>query len=239
MPNAIFPQKYRILSGSALKLIAILSMFIDHAAIILSREAAWMLMPFLSFAGREITAYYLMRKIGRLAFPIFCFLIAEGMSHTKNQKQYGLRLLLFALISEIPFNLLVSGQLICGTKQNVYFTLVLGALMIWIFENVKTALPKALCMGATAVLTVFLCTDYSLNGVLLIFLLYLLRNQPAVQAILSYPLLSGGIAAFAAFLPINLYNGKRGFIRSPFWKFFFYAFYPLHILLLVLLQQLI
>ena len=239
MTHSLFPEKYHILSGSALKLIAILSMFIDHAALILARNADWMLVPFLSLAGRGITTYYLMRKIGRLAFPIFCFLIAEGMAHTHNQKRYALRLLFFALVSEIPFNLLISGQFFCSTSQNVYFTLLLGAVMIWIHENSKTSLSKALCMGTVAILTISLRTDYSLNGVLLILLMYLLRNQPAVQAILSYPLLSGGIFAFAAFLPINLYNGKRGFVQTPFWKFFFYAFYPLHILLLVLIGKLI
>ena len=94
-------------------------------------------------------------------------------------------------------------------------------------------------MLAIATISTYLKADYELFGVLLVFIIYILRNHPAAQAILSYPLLNIGPAALMAFIPINLYNGKRGFIKAPVLKLFFYAFYPLHLLILVGIRYLI
>lgn len=232
MQKSILPAKFHIFSGSVLKLIAVISMLIDHFAHIFCRTFSLNDLVFFSIAGADITPYYIMRKIGRLALPLFCFLIAEGFFHTRDKKRYGLRLLIFALISEIPFNLLRNATLFYPMKQNIFFTLFLGFLIMYIFENMKDEFKKAVLMFFVLALAHLLRVDYGFSGVLLIFVIYLLRQHPAPQMLVSYPLLSGGWAALAAFIPINMYNGKRGFIKSRALKYAFYFFYPLHILIL-------
>lgn len=224
-------RNYRCLSGSMLKLIAVLCMLIDHTAAILVGVLPGLAAPF-AFGSQVVSLYWIMRKVGRLAFPIFCFLIAEGYQHTRSKGKYALNLLLFALISEIPFDLMNGAVLELGT-QNVFFTLFLGLALIHLFEGRDGQLPKFLLMAAVCIPAHFFGADYGLAGVLLVFVLYLLRRHPAAQALVAYPLLSGGIAAAVAFIPINLYNGQRGFIKTPALKFLFYAFYPLHLLILV------
>ena len=233
MEKRISPDRFKILSGSMLKLIAIITMLIDHAALVLAPQIPLLTVPFVTIAAKEISLYFLMRKIGRLAFPIFCFLVTEGFAHTKNKKRYAISLLLFALISEIPFNMLNGGQMMNLKTQNIFFTLFLGVMMLTVFEYVRKELFRAILFIGIGIIAVLVKSDYGLKGVLLILLMYLLKNRPAVQAVLSYPLLSGGVAAFAAFVPINMYNGQRGFIKSPVMKYAFYLFYPVHIVLLI------
>lgn len=238
MHSTLLPVKCRMLSGSLLKTIAIISMAIDHAAYILYPVVGVLREPF-TVAGKALTLYWIMRKIGRLAFPIFCFLIAEGYLHTRNKKQYSLRLLLFAAVSEIPFNLMCGGDYLYQDGQNVFFTLFLGLLLIHIFATVTTDWKKYLAMAAVGVIAVLLKADYGLYGALLVFMFYILREHPVAQPFFAYPLLSGEICAVAACIPINMYNGERGFIKTPLLKIAFYAFYPLHILLLVGIRYLL
>ena len=221
-----------------LKMLAIICMVIDHSAAILYPVIDAMRFPF-SIGGKVITLYWIMRKIGRLAFPIFCFLIAEGFHHTRSKKKYAIRLLIFAFISEVPFDLMRRGSFFDLSGQNVYFTLLLGLALIYAYESINGQFKTFCVMALIAATATLLRTDYGLAGVILVFVIYLFRTQPAVQALLSYPLLSGGIAAFAAFLPINLYNDQRGFIKSPGLKFLFYLFYPAHILLLLGIRYLL
>lgn len=229
MIKSISCSKLRCLSGSALKLIAVVSMLIDHSALLLGAELPLLTVPLL---GDKITLCYVMRKIGRLAFPIFCFLISEGLVHTRDRTRYLLRLLCFAAISELPFNILVSGNLFYAGKQNVFFTLLLGALLICISERKQSEGENAVLMIFVLFVSLLVKPDYGMSGVILILLIYCFRTRPALQAVTAYPLLSGGLAAFAAFIPINLYNHQRGFIKSPALKYSFYLFYPLHSLLL-------
>lgn len=239
MQKSIFPDKYRILSGSMLKLIAMIAMLIDHTAFILYSVLPFMNEPFLAIAGKEITLYWIMRKIGRIAFPIFCFLITEGYTHTRNKIKYGLNLLIFAVISEIPFNFQY-GKFFYPQYQNVFFTLFLGLLLIYFFDNTHNQLLKTILMAVVCGVSMKIDCDYGLKGVLLILLIYLLRSNPVPQIILSYPLLSAnGFAPLAAYLPINLYNGERGFIKSSFMKYAFYLFYPAHIGVLVVIRYII
>ncbi len=231
-------KKLKILDGSILKLIAVVTMFIDHFGLIFY-QTNFLNLPFLSFGGKEITLYFIMRKIGRLAFPIFCFLIVEGFVHTKNLKKYLINLSVFAVISEIPFDLMISGNAFYLGKQNIYFTLLLGVLALTVAENIKSDFKKFLILAVLIAATIILKVDYGLNGVLLILLIYALRDKNVLKTVLSFPFLSGGYAAWAAFIPINMYNGKRGFIKGKFLKYFFYAFYPLHIIILLLIKNLI
>ena len=146
---------------------------------------------------------------------------------------------MFALISEVPFNLMCSGKFLYHAGQNVFFTLFLGALSIYFLESVTGCLKKAVLMLAVLVASIYLKADYGAAGVIVIVLIYVLKNQPIVQVFAGYSLFSGGFAAVAAFIPINMYNGQRGFIKSGFLKYAFYLFYPLHMLLLVGVKRLL
>lgn len=156
--------KQRGISGSMVKIVAVITMLIDHAgAVILARliigrgyleslgRGQTALGNWLAENGNLYGSYSLMRSIGRLGFPIFCFLLAEGFQRTRDVKRYGLRLGLFALVSEIPFNLALTGHVTASRYQNVFFTLLLGLLVLCscrFFENCRQSgalrrLPKA------------------------------------------------------------------------------------------------
>ena len=148
-------RRKRGLSGSTIKLIAVAAMLIDHtAAVILARRIiannrglaimdagsgafGWMADRALLYA-----VYRIMRLIGRLGFPIFCFLLAEGFVRTRNVKKYALRLGIFALISEIPFDLALTGRAYNPGYQNVYFTLLLGLCCIWTINLLAQGMEK-------------------------------------------------------------------------------------------------
>ena len=230
-------QKYRILSGSTLKLIAMISMLIDHLAAFVFTKSGFMNEPLLPAVSKGITIYKICRVIGRFAFPIFCFLITEGFIHTHDRKKYGINLLGFALISEIPWNLIHSGKLVY-TSQNVFFTLFLGFAAIWSYETFKEDMPK---LGAALLLlfiaSVLLRSDYGSKGMAFILILYIMREQKILQAFIGSCVLSSPVFIMAAFVPINMYNGERGFIKGKAAKYAFYAFYPLHLLVLYLIRK--
>ena len=131
--SAIIPEKYKVLSGSALKCLALVTMIIDHVGVVLLKNSGIVL---LQTGLGTLTLYTLTRKIGRLACPIYCFLLMEGFLHTQNRRKYGLRLLLFAIISEIPWNLEHTGTLRYAS-QNVFFTLLLGYCCILVYEKYR------------------------------------------------------------------------------------------------------
>jgi len=230
-------KKFKILSGSMLKLIAVISMLVDHTAHVLMNS--------FEFMGIKIygnyTVYYVMRLFGRLAFPIFCFLIVEGFLHTRSVKKYCLRLAVFALVSEIPFNLMLSGKIIDLNHQNVYFTLLFGVVALALYNHLDNHLLKFCAVGAMFAAAGILNTDYGMNGVVLIVLIYILRESPSIQMLVSYFILPsvGRLFSFAAFVPINMYNGERGFIKSKWLKLAFYIFYPVHISVLVAIRFLL
>ena len=232
--SMLFPERLRLFSGSGLKLLAVLAMLIDHCAFCLSPLLS---RPLFTFFGRAPTAYWLMRCFGRIAFPLFCFLLTEGYRHTRNRSRYAMNLLVFALLSELPFNLFQSGSLFFG-RQNVMFTLLLGYLAIWAAEQYRDQLwiQVPLILGLF-LLSLALQADYGWTGFCFILLLYYLGQAPLVQALGCSALLSWPYGVGLAFVPINLYNGKRGFIRGPLWKALFYAFYPVHMILLWLLRK--
>ena len=222
-------EKLRILDGTSLKLIAMISMVFDHVGDMFFPGALWM------------------RMIGRLAMPLFSFCIAEGYAHTKNKQRYLLRMGVFALVSEIPFDLAFEGRVGLG-HQNIMLTFFLSILALMLFDRIRgegkehaagKTLLGILCVCAVAVLALVLRADYTLFAVLAVFLFYVLRNR--------HPLLRCGVgvgflaltrtvgyyrATGLSLIPLLLYNGKRG--RGLKWLF--YAFYPGHMLLLWLLK---
>lgn len=227
----LFPEKWKILSGSMLKLIAVISMLIDHVGAHLAPE----FLTVLQIGSYSLTLQRLMRIIGRLAFPIFAFLLVEGFLHTRNKLRYGLSLFFCALISEIPWDLVHSGHLLYQ-GQNVFFTLLIAYLALCGMYQLKNkpVLPF-LVLLAFAALTLIVQADYGINGYAFILLLYALRKHEVFRPLPSF-LLSRHWAVMAAFVPISLYNGKRGFIKSVGLKYAFYLFYPVHLFVIYLIK---
>ena len=243
MHRSPLPEKHRFLTASSLRLCAILLMFSDHLWASLIPGNDWM------------------TYIGRLAFPIFAFQISEGYVHTSDYKQYAKRLFLFALISEIPFNLFYISSPIFPFHQNVMFTLLLGLMSIRQIDLLRSArgvwqyIRPFLLFLLYLLLSVILFPDYGTRGMLTVVAFYLLRNLPfswILQIIamvllnivgfkglqipfelfgFSFSLVQQGFAVFAL-LPIWCYNGEKG--RSS--KYGSYLFYPLHMLILYFIR---
>mgnify|MGYP003300503268 CR=1 FL=1 len=258
-------------SGYHLKMIALITMLIDHiGAVVLWRlfEASYRItasMQMSDYLGDKIivwfsqnqelmyTIYEYMRLIGRMAFPIYCFLLVEGFLHTRNVGKYAFRLFLFALLSEIPFDFALEGTFWSPTYNNVFFTLLLGLLCInclnWLerlFQKwqekkwdkfigncIKAFLFFVVIAGMGVIAEDILMTDYGMAGVVAIAIIWLFRSQKVVgfsSSILSLGLLSSSTEYLAiCMLPfIMKYDGTRG--KQT--KYLFYAFYPIHLFLL-------
>ena len=133
------------ISGSTLKIIAIITMLIDHIGagvlgrllVVRGMNEAADLNAWIDANSTLVITYQMMRFVGRLAFPIFCFLLIEGFEHTHDVKKYALRLLSFCLVSEIPFDLLFNGKILEFGYQNVFFTLFIGLMVMWGFQVVE------------------------------------------------------------------------------------------------------
>lgn len=221
--------KYKPCSRTFLKMTAILSMLCDHIAFVL--------VP----ADRFTNCYYIMRIIGRIAFPLFCFMLTEGFIHTHSRKNYIIRLALFAVISEIPFDLACSGTIADWSGQNVMWTLLIGFIvMYWLEKYENNVLKRLLIVSAGCILAYFMNTDYSFFGVFIIAILYLCRENRIKSMLFMGILLfvQGSVETFAIFsIPlILLYNPEKSGIYVP--KYFFYAFYPAHLLVLYIIYQL-
>lgn len=209
----------RELSGSWLKMTAMLSMTIDHLAYYWGIEN-----PYL---------YELMRTVGRIAFPTFAFLLAEGFVHTKNRQKYMLSLFIFALLSEIPWFLLNHDD-----SHNVLFTLLAGLLGLYVLENCKNRWLTMAFITSIACATIFADTDYSWKGFGLVLIFYMFRGRPEFQTLFGIPLMYeyGITGILMAFAIIWRYNGERGFVKGKAWKYAFYAFYPVHLMLIYFLR---
>lgn len=231
MKQRFLPDNFRVLSGSILKVVAVVSMLIDHVGVHLVNNEIILI----QYGDYRLTLYRAMRDIGRLAFPIFCFLLIEGFLHTRNQKRYGISLFIFAIISEIPWNLEHTGTFFYD-QQNVFFTLLLGYLGMCAIEFLKSCpITQFISLLTLAVLSVILKTDYSIEGYCFIILFYMLREHEILR-IFTAPLLSNYRFVLLAFLPISMYNGKRGFIKGNFLKYTFYLIYPMHILIIYIIK---
>lgn len=234
------------LTSNMLRVIAVLLMLSDHIWATYMSLGNWM------------------TYIGRMAFPIFAFQIAEGFVHTSNFKKYALRLLGFAVITEIPFNLFYSSRVFNPYHQNVLFTLLLGLLAIYVLDNLKKNFTKK-NIGCSLLWIALICVaatlgfvDYGFLGMLTVVMFYVLRDFPfawLAQLVgmvlinivffegLVYPVEIFGktfelpYQGFAVFslIPIWLYGGRKG-KSSKIMQYGFYAFYPVHMLILYLLK---
>lgn len=239
LPPSIFLARFQILSGSALKLLACILMLIDHTGVLILANWKPALRVLFTIGSTEVTWYRIVRDIGRSAFPIFCFLLIEGFLHTRNRRKYGQNLLLFALISEIPWNFVFSNTWHHPT-QNVFFTLFLGYLGLCALEALweKPVLQLSCIVGLFGFSYIF-HADYGWHGFLLIMIMYLFRTQRILQALVSTLWMNYEWKMCFSFISINMYNGKRGFIQGKAAKYFFYLFYPVHLTILVILRQIL
>lgn len=225
-------KKKNGLSSDLLKWIAVVTMFIDHIGATIVEQTDLYLLPY----GKTLDL--ILRLIGRLAFPIYCFLLVEGFYHTRSRKKYLCNLTLFAVLSEIPFELAIFGEILLGF-HNVYWTLLLGFLVMsgvekirekmGTIESTKKTFAELALAALAAVGAELLQTDYGAIGVFLIYILYQARENRLRQCILGAVAMAYEVTAPAAFYLLYHYNGIR---RQKRWKYFFYAFYPLHLLLL-------
>lgn len=225
------------MSSFALHIIAMIFMLCDHM---------W----------ATILDYEWLTCIGRIAFPIFAFLITEGYIHTSNINKYIKRMVIFAIITEIPFNLMVSASPIYPFHQNVLWTFVISLLTLKYlnFDNTKNIFKSILIiLLAIIIATVTMC-DYFGAGVMMVVGFYIFRKSKFLQLLMmiyvnmiliqgySYPI---DIAGYTYYFPqqgfavlslifIWLYNGKQGY-HAKWFKIFCYAFYPLHMLILYIL----
>ena len=222
-------------SSFALRLLALLTMLVDHAGLALFPQ---------------LGAF---RCIGRLSFPLYCFLLVQGCRHTRDIRAYARRLLLLACLSEIPFDLLIFGRVACGVEQNVLFSLLLGLMAIYACDALAGNPKLAVLAVAGVMLAAMLArVSYGWLGVALCVCLYKAEGSRAQQAgcvallegVYCLSLLLSGVArswvlvslcgALAA-VPVLLYNGKRG-LRSTGLTLLFYAAYPLHLIALVIVR---
>ncbi|MCX7748066.1 MAG: conjugal transfer protein TraX [Clostridia bacterium] len=232
-------------SSFVLKCIAIISMTIDHIGVLLIPPDSSV--PF--------------RSIGRLAFPIFCFLITEGYQYTKNIQKYLIRLLIFALLSEIIVDKIFFSSYFYIQSQNIFFTLFIGLLTMigmdycqYFSDKIKEKIISNSPIGKffnltlefilrvivliIAILTTLIIKpEFSLLGLAMILAFYLFKNKPVliiVSTILINILYFEWVQLFAclALVPILLYNGKEG--RKL--KYFFYTYYPIHLILIFLIS---
>lgn len=205
-----------------LKMIAIAAMFIDHLGAVIFPQ------------------YMELRMIGRLAFPIFAYTLVEGFIYTRDVFQYMKRLGILALVSEIPFDLAFFGTPLEFSHQNVFFTLFLGILMLYLLIKTPSTFRKVLLVVALFLISEFLHTDYSSMGLLMILVYYYFREKKVVKCIaiaIINIFLMGYIQSYAilALIPIMLHNRQQG----PKCKAFFYGFYPVHLLGIFILNVLL
>lgn len=222
------------LDSDVLKLIAVVTMLIDHigAAII------WNLFSVVAAENYVILEqiYHIFRNIGRTAFPIFVFLLVEGFFHTHSREKYFGRLALFAFVSEIPYDMAFHGMFPYWKDQNVFWTFCIGFLAIWGLEKLYGAYRfVALCFVMIGAASAFVLeVDYGVYGFLLILLFYLGEhgNIPRiVTCVCGYLLFLWEPYCLGGFLLILFYNGKRK-QRGKGFQYFFYLFYPLHLMIL-------
>lgn len=197
----------------------------------------------------------LFRCIGRLSFPIYCFLIVQGYLHTRDLHAYSRRLLLTAILSEIPFDLLIFGRVYSPMEQNVLFSLLLGLTSLLCADRLKdrplhaSAAVLLLCMCAMAAnvsfgwLSIALCLSMRCAGG---NRLRLLLYTAGSLLLYTFSLLLSGVmmswvlvslCALFALIPLLLYSGRRG-MRHRLLTFLFYAAYPLHMIALLVIRAL-
>lgn len=234
------------LTNSKLKIIAFLLMVIDHIGVViignclLNYGYSTPLFGFITNPSYDTFVlsfiYTVLRLIGRLSFPLFAFLLVEGFFNTTNRKKYLYRLSIFALISEIPYDLMTSNMIFNIYNQNIFFILVLGIIMMILLEKEEDKLLKPVVVLLISLIASALQISYGIFGILLIFIFYFFRKKKdrKKRNIISGIFMLYQYTAPLSLLLINKYNGKRG----KYNKYFFYIAYPIHMIILFLIYNL-
>ena len=252
------------ISGYWLKMIAVITMLIDHTAASILEEMLRQMPSWGPITMDNWQNWYrldlVLRGIGRMAFPIYCFLLVEGFTYTHSKAKYAVRLFIFAFISEIPFDLALNKSIIDMRYNNVFFTLLLGLLtitatdyvVVHMADGTHERMNPALLRIVRAILMVailfagcllanyvFRC-DYGASGIIAIYILYMFRRRRMLGfalAVCALGMLAGTLELLALLMliPMYYYNGTRGKQH----KYFFYAFYPVHLLILAIICQVI
>ena len=224
------------MSSFLLRFTALVSMVVDHAGLVLFPDIS------------------LMRCIGRLSFPIYCFLLVQGYAHTRDIAAYGRRLMLMALLSEIPFDMLIFAKPFSPMEQNVLFSLLLALAALRITDMLRdNPLYAGLTILALCSCAMAANVSYGWLGIALCLCMRCTAESrsrfaayvSSMLALYSLTLLLSGVArswvrvslcSQLSLLPMLAYNGKKG-LRHSAVTFAFYAAYPAHIILLVILRM--
>lgn len=215
-------SQYRILNSYHLKVIALLTMVFDH------------------FGAMFLPEIDTIRIIGRIAFILYAFMIVEGVYHTKNINKYISKIFIWAMLSEIPFDLAFHGKLVYLGHQNIFFSLLISILGLAYFKTSKNYFLSFLVGMICLIVSHFLKVDYSWYGVLIVFIFYFLKKIPVLKfalietfsMIASFTISGLQFFAFLGFIPIIIYNGKQGKKTGVF----YYSFYALHLLIFSIIK---
>ena len=231
-----FCKNFQFLSGAELKLIAIISMLADHVNKALIYPYLESNHGFLAFISDVFDI------IGRIAFPLFCFMLVEGYFKTRNRKKYLLNLLLFGVISEVPFDMFTTASFFNMNWNNVMFTLALVLVTAWIIDTLKEKMqkrPKALWYLVSILIVLVMCIvsmslslDYEHHAILIGYFFYLFHDMPVFAIPFGYASMFKEPWALLGFGLTLTYNGERGKQH----KMLYYWFYPVHLLILGLLR---
>ena len=215
------------INGAQLKYIAFASMFIDHfnKAIIT---------PFLTGTGPMVIITTIFDILGRIAFPIFAFMIVEGFFKTKSRWKYLKNLLIFAVISEIPYDMFQSAEFVNTWSQNILWGLALGLFTIMVIDKLKDYIKKRplwifvslLLVALSSLGSMLISSDYEYYAIIIIYLYYIFYDKKLVASGLGYLVIIKEIYAILGFTTVLLYNGEKGKQN----KIFNYLFYPVHLL---------
>ena len=228
--------KVQFLSGATLKWIAIISMIIDHA------NKGLIYPNLVSSTGALATVSNLFDIIGRIAFPLFCFFVVEGYFKTRSRVKYLLYLLIFGVISEVPFDMFTTASFFNMNWNNVMFTLALVLITIWIIDTLKEKmkkLPKAVWYIVSLLIVLVMCIvsmclslDYEHHAILIGYFFYLFYETRLLSIIFGYISMYTQPWALLGFGLTLTYNGERG----KQYKMLNYLFYPVHLLILGILR---
>lgn len=227
-------NKLKKINGAQLKYIAFASMFIDHfnKAIIT---------PFLTGSGVLNIITTIFDILGRIAFPIFCFFIVEGFFKTKSRRKYLRNLLIFAIISEIPYDMFQSDVFINTRSQNILWGLALGLFTIMVIDKLKERIKKRplwifvsiLIVALSSLLSMLISADYEYYAIIIVYIYYLFYDKRLLASGLGFLVIIKEIYAILGFATVLLYNGEKGKQN----KIFNYLFYPVHLLVLGIIRM--
>lgn len=229
------PKRLQVFNGAQLKYMAFLSMLLDHVN-------NSMITPYLDGKGPLLHVSNVLSILGRVAFPLFMFFLVEGFFKTRSRKKYLINLLIFGILSEVPFDLFTSRELFNKNWNNMMFTLALSLITIWIVDEMKGRLAKkskALWYGASVLVVAVMCAvamffslDYDYHAIIVAYLFYIFYEKPLYGAALGYLSIIKELYSVLGFAATLTYNGERG----KQYKWLNYAFYPVHLLILGLLR---